>query len=239
MAKTYGYVKARVISSPRIKGSRHKQEIQYHLHVDLAVPNKTGGTDTWDVAINVGTNDADDLLQYRLALDFHHPLLPSLKKSPKGFRDLTAADELPAFDFLRSDILAETGSWRVSDVMDGEPDREPYRSIARLLQKARSTNADVYVFGRTYKGGDLGIHDVHMNQGSTSNTFLNNGNDNNDHNDVWQDGAVLIDFGDPEWASYFTAFTQQLVPTDDLGNPVKEAHEINDDDPGTQTAPAG
>jgi hypothetical protein len=101
-------------------------------------------------------------------------------------------DALPALDFLRSDALAETGAWRVSDVMDGEADREPFRSVARQLQKAREAKADVYVFGRTYEGGDLGIHNVHMNQGSTSAAFLNNGTDNNDHNDVWQDGAVLI-----------------------------------------------
>ncbi len=236
MAKNYGVVKCRVMSASRIKGSRHKREIQYHLHVDLAVPNKSGGVDPWDTAINVGTNDADDLLQYRLALDFHHPLIAKLKSAKRGFLDLTGIGEPPALDFLRSDILAETGSWRVSDIMDGEPDREPYRSLARLLDKARSSNADVYVFGRTYEGGDLGIHDVHMNQGSTSDSFLNKGNDNNDHNDVWQDGAVLIDFGQPEWTAYFTAFTQQLVPTDDLGNPAKDAHELNNDDPGEMAA---
>jgi uncharacterized protein YukJ len=134
---------------------------------------------------------------------------------------------------MRSDFLAETGAWRTSDLMDGGTDREPYASLARLLSKARATNADVYVFGRTYEGGDVGIHDVHMNQGSTG-AFFNHGTDANDHNDVWQDGAVLIDFGDPEWAAYFTAFTQQLVPTDDLGNPEDGAHEITDDDPGSE-----
>jgi uncharacterized protein YukJ len=232
MSKTYGYVKAQVTSEPRIQSSRQKREIQYHLHVSLAVPNASGSTDAWDVAVNVGTNDADDLLRYRLALDFHHPILGALKNAPRGFRNLTGLSELPAFDFLRSNILAETGDWRQSDVMDGEGDREPYRTLARLLTKARSKKADVYVFGRTYQGGDLGIHDVHMNQGSTGD-FLNRGNDDNDHNDVWQDGAVLIDSGEPEWSAYFTAFTQQLVPTDKLGNPVEGAHEIADKDPGS------
>lgn len=236
MAKTYGVVKARVISEPRVKGSRHKQEIQYHLHVNLAVPDENGRTSTWDVAINVGTNDADDLLQYRMALDFHHPVIATLKESPNGFRELTGDDALPALDFMRSNVLDETGDWRKSDVMDGEPDREPYRSVARLLERARQSEADVYVFGRTYEGGDLGIHDVHMNQGSTSSAFRNNGTDDNDHNDVWQDGAVLVDFGQPEWAGYFTAFTQQLVPTDERGNPTTSAHAITDQDPGTEAA---
>jgi uncharacterized protein YukJ len=53
-----------------------------------------------------------------------------------------------------------------------------------------------------------------------------------DHNEVWQDGAVLVDQGQPEWAAYFTAFTQQLVPTDDRGNPAKDGHEIDTGDEG-------
>src|SRR5262249_32298174 len=89
-----------------------------------------------------------------------------------------------------------------------------------------------------------GIHDVHMNQGS-SGSFLNNGrDDHNDHNEIWQDGAVIVDFGQPECSAYFTAFTQQMVPTDDLGNPEKQSHEIQDSDPGSldgnyRTVPAG
>lgn len=72
-----------------------------------------------------------------------------------------------------------------------------------------------------------------MNQGS-SGGFINNGHDDhNDHNDVWQDGAVLVDLGEPEWAGYFTAFTQQKVPTDGRGNPASGSHGITDSDDGS------
>jgi uncharacterized protein YukJ len=104
--------------------------------------------------------------------------------------------------------------------------RSAVASLMRLFRNAMAKNADVYIFGRKYTSGGLGIHDVHMNQGSTG-SFVNNGvDDHNDHNDVWQDGAVLVDLGDPEWVGYFTAFTQQLVPTDDLGNPKQGGHSI-------------
>jgi len=143
----------------------------------------------------------------------------------QGFKDLTGTEDLPALDFLRGEILDETGDWRDSDVMDGSRLAEPVASLLRLFDNARSKNADVYIFGRKYTDGP-GIHDVHMNQGS-SGSFLNNGvDDHNDHNDIWQDGAVLVDLGEPEWAGYFTAFTQQLVPTDDLGNPKRGGHPI-------------
>jgi hypothetical protein len=58
MTLRYGHVRAKVISVTGLKASRHRNEIQYHLHASMRV-----GAQTWDVAINVGTNDADDLLQ--------------------------------------------------------------------------------------------------------------------------------------------------------------------------------
>ena len=65
-----------------------------------------------------------------------------------------------------------------------------------------------------------------MNQGSTKGFLHRPGDDGNDHNDVWQDGALFVRLGEGAWAAYFSAFTQQLVPTDDLGNPVPEASPI-------------
>jgi uncharacterized protein YukJ len=227
----YGFIKCTVSGGIRIKGTRRKHETQYHLHANLEVPGTEG---PWDVAVNVGTSDSDDLLRYRLVLDFHHPLIAQLTAVQPGVTDVTDTDALPALDFLRSDLLAETGKWRDSDVMDGSDDREPYRSLARLLQNANANGWTTYFFGRFYTEGGNGIHDIHMNQGSTGAFLHRSGDDSNDHNDVWQDGAVLVDRGDEGWAAYFTAFTQQAVPTDDLGNPVSNAHEITDDDPGSE-----
>lgn len=221
MALPYGFVKARMTSGPRMKASRHRSEIQYHLHFSLRV----SGAD-WDVAVNVGTNDADDLLKYKLVYDFRHGLIQTLAAAPAGANELTGQGALPALDFVRGDVLANTGAWRDSDVMDGSGSPEPVASLQRLLVKAHAAQADVYVFGRFYTGGDSGIHDTHMNQGSTGGFVHRPGDDSNDHNDIWQDGAVLVDLGEPEWAAYFAAFNQQLVPTDDFGNPRPGARTI-------------
>lgn len=214
MALPYGFVKAKIVSEPKLKSSRHHNEIQYHLHVSMLVDG-----DKWDVAINVGTNDADDLLKYKLIFDFRHPIVQTLAAAEAGSQDLTGQSALPALDFLRSDLLANTGKWRDSDVMDGSDAVEPVATLGRLLSKARRETLDSYVFGRFFKEGD-GIHDVHLNQGSKSGFIHRPGDDSNDHNDVWQDGAVMINVGEPEWAAYFSAFNQQFVPTDDLGNPL-------------------
>jgi|SRR5271165_151850 len=235
MALTYGCLKCKIVTDPVLKSSRHKNEIQYHLHSTLEITAQDGSTQQWDSAINVGTNDSDDLLKYKLVYDFHHPVIGNLKASASGFADLTNTDTLPALDFLRSDLLSETGPWRDSDIMDGSDQVEPVASLLRLLRKARAGKFDVYVFGRKYTDG-LGIHDVHMNQGSQK-SFLNNGkDDHNDHNDVWQDGAVVVDLGQPELSAYFTVFTQQLVPTDELGNPDEESHPVSVSDDGSEAS---
>lgn len=221
MTLPYGFVKAKMASEPHLKPSRHHHEIQYHLHFSLLVD---GGN--WDVAVNVGTNDADDLLKYKLVFDFRHPIIQMLASAEAGPQDLTDKDALPALDFLRStDLLSNTGKWRDSDVMDGSDQTEPVASLRRLLTRAHQESRDVYIFGRFYSEGN-GIHDVHLNQGSTSSFMHRAGDDSNDHNDVWQDGAVMVDLGEPEWAAYFSAFSQQLVPTDELGNPLPDSITI-------------
>jgi len=232
MALTYGFLKCKIVSDPALKASRHKNEMQYHLHSTLEVAEDDGSTRQWDSAINVGTNDSDDLLKYKFIFDFQHPIITTLKAARSGFSDLTEAEHLPALDFLRSDVLNETGTWRNSDIMDGSNQVEPVASLLRLLNKAHAGNFDVYVFGRKYTDG-FGIHDVHMNQGSQG-SFLNNGvDDHNDHNDIWQDGAVIVDTRQPELAAYFTVFTQQLVPTDKLGNPDADSHPVELADDGS------
>jgi uncharacterized protein YukJ len=222
MSLKYGFVKSKVKTVVGLKAAGHGREIQYHVHLTLALPSGN-----WDVAINVGTNDADDLLKYKLVYDFHHPITQTLAAAAEGYSDLTDADALPALDFMRSDVLVETGAWRESAVMDGTENAEPIPSLLRLVDAAMQKGLDLYVFGRVYTEGN-GIHDTHMNQGSTGHNFLHTkGNDNNDHNDIWQDGALMVDLDGTQWAAYFAAFEKQEVPTDALGNPLPNGGPIS------------
>ena len=221
MTLPYGYAKGKIVTTPQLKPTQRPHEVQYHLHFGLSVAGAQ-----WDIAVNVGTTDADDLLKYKLPFDFRHPVLATLQSAAPGSHDLTGQDALPALDFQRSDFLANTGNWRDSSVMDGSDTVEPVATLQRLLLRAKQSNLDVYVFGRFYSEGD-GIHDVHMNQGSKGEFIHRPGNDSNDHNDIWQDGAVLVDLGTPQWALYVAAFDQQWLPTDDLGNPTADSKPIS------------
>jgi len=220
MSLPYGFVKAKIVSRPVLRRTPRHHETQYHLHVGLMVAGAK-----WDVAINVGTNDADDLLQFKLVFDFRHPIIQTLSAIEPGSQDLTGQENPPAIDFLRSDLLDNTGNWRASDVMDGTDAPDPAGSLKRLLDRAMELHFDVYVFGRFYSEGN-GIHDTHMNQGSTKGFIHRPDDDSNDHNDIWQDGGVIVDVGEAQWVAYFAAFSQQLVPTDDLGNPQPDARPI-------------
>ncbi|WP_144147432.1 DUF2278 family protein [Paraburkholderia sp. BCC1884] len=221
MSLAYGFVKAKIKTVVGLKASGHGKETQYHIHLTLAVPSGD-----WDVAINVGTNDADDLLQYKFLQNFQHPLTSTLAAAPEGYNSLTATRAFPALDFIRSNVLDQTGAWTPSDLMDGTDKPEPIPSVLQLVNAAKQKGLDLYVFGREYTEGN-GIHDTHMNQGSSGANFLHKaGDDHNDHNDIWQDGALLVDAGGAQWTAYFAAFQQQRVPTDDLGNPLPDAKPI-------------
>lgn len=216
MPLPYGFLKGRVLKGPHLQSKPHHKEIQYHLHVSIEIDGAP-----WDVAINVGTSDDDDSLQYKFAFDFHHPVVETLKAATAGQSDLTGRKALPALDFLRSDVLSGTGDWRRSDPMDGTDHVEPAATMSRLLWRAHDAGWTVYAFGRFYDDGD-GAHDIHMNQGSTGDAYRNDGVEPPPHwdgNDIWQDGALIIDRGQQGLAAYFARFTQQVTPTDDRGNP--------------------
>ena len=127
-------------------------------------------------------------------------------------RILRKRTHCPLSTFCAVTYWMETGSWRDSDVMDG-----------RLLSKAHSSAADVYIFGRNYTDGSPGIHDVQMNQGSSGSFVNNSRDDHNDHNDIWQDGAVVVDLGQPECAASFRRLRSKLFPPIISGIPCQGA----------------
>lgn len=79
LRKIYGS-KIVLICPEKKQASRHENEMQYQLHSTLEVTANDGSAQQWDSAINVGTNDSGDLLQYKLIFDFHHAIVTTLKE---------------------------------------------------------------------------------------------------------------------------------------------------------------
>ena len=117
MTLPYGFVKAKLTSLPRLQSKQVNahgaEELQYHLHFSLDVNGAS-----WDTAVNVGTDNASDLLKYKIVQGFKNPVAETLRAA-QGAVDLTGKTALPALDFLRSSILEGTGAWLDSSVLDG------------------------------------------------------------------------------------------------------------------------
>jgi uncharacterized protein YukJ len=72
----------------------------------------------------------------------------------------------------------------------------------------------IYVFGEPFSSGDLGVHNIHQNQGDPSGTswWYENG--------IWQDGATIIEKSDGTITAFINKFTSQSYITDGNGHPV-------------------
>ena len=84
----------------------------------------------------------------------------------------------------------------------------------------------VYVFGEPFaplEPGNIGMHDVHMNQGDPPPTpgAPNYNQQLNWYNNsgTWQDGGVLIEHGDNTVEGFFIKFLTQTMNTGDDGHP--------------------
>lgn len=82
------------------------------------------------------------------------------------------------------------------------------------LEPHLKTATRIYLFGEPYRDGDLGVHNVHMNQGDPAGSrwYASNG--------IWQDGAVACESADGEVAVWQIRFMTQSMTTDENGHPI-------------------
>jgi uncharacterized protein YukJ len=98
--------------------------------------------------------------------------------------------------------------------------------LVNHLRKAQSNDATIYIYGERFDN-PLGMHDVHMNQGSNSHTVHNNGRPLNSSDGVYQDGCILLQYKN-HWEAIFLAFQSQSWCTDDVdGNKIEECYIFN------------
>jgi len=86
----------------------------------------------------------------------------------------------------------------------------PDNDLADFFKKRIDTeeckkNANIYVYGGYFDTG-LGLHEVHMNQGSIERF--------EDSNGVYQDGCILLEYPGDHWEAIFLAFQSQSWCTD-------------------------
>jgi uncharacterized protein YukJ len=226
--KNYGVWKATPTSFRAERNAEDPRSPHGYLNFKDGVSTKSLSS-----AINVKSTSSDSRLVYWLMQDVKHALRGKLAALDMGWHDVQRGDRGPpdgvALDLLRSGIV-EVGAGRLlpHDVPGGGNDivdfLEPF--FMNAIQKA----ATVYLYGEQYSGRD-GVHDVHMNQGSSGGFSSQNG--------VYQDGGILLEYPDGHWEAFLIAFASQAVKTNDkTGN--AEGPEFGEflDKPGSEQPPS-
>jgi uncharacterized protein YukJ len=182
---------------------------------------------SYRIAVNARSSVHPHDLLYRKQDPFAHPLLAQLVGLPVGLTSARGRPEL-ALDYVRGNFVQR-------DAMEVAPFQHdgPHNDLRDYLeptieQGIADDSIAFYAFGEPWGPeprdpdqyfGFLpgrGIHDIHMNQGSSGSHQSSNG--------VNQDGALLIHFGaENRWAAVFLAFQSQSWSTDaTTGHPVAD-----------------
>jgi len=218
--KSYGVLKGRAVDR-KIELESSSPHFQVHVQADKL---------DFRLAINVKSVQAPFDLLYFLDDNFKHPITEQLAKLNPGFNEIQESDRKAggiALDYIRGNLVNVT---QMKPLPFNKPgvDNDLNELIELYIQRAiASPEAQIYAFGeRWYEEGKPdkifrflpgnGVHDIHMNQGSSGKFQKDNG--------VYQDGGLMIHFpARNQWVAAFFAFQSQSFHTDDVhGNPLPD-----------------
>jgi len=138
---------------------------------------------------------------------------------PQGF---TALDKQPnglSLDYIRENLVDLTQMDKLNVAGDKEDEGIADMLTTQLVNVMRAQDARLFIFGSRFDDGakfssfdlDVGIHDIHMNQGSKGSHASSNG--------IYQDGALLAFYpSEKRWSAVFLKFASQGETTDAQGN---------------------
>jgi uncharacterized protein YukJ len=130
-----------------------------------------------------------------------------------------------AIDYIRSKLFNPCNmkinkhniSWSDNDLVD---------FLIKHMKEAQYKDATIYIYGEPFDN-PLGMHDVHMNQGSNPLVTSGSGRFLKGSDGVYQDGCILLQYKS-HWEAIFLAFRSQSWCTDDVsGHKIQECHIYN------------
>jgi uncharacterized protein YukJ len=193
----------------------------YQIHVRADAIN-------YRVAVNVRSAQSPPDLLYLAVEDFAHPVLTALNDLENGFTAIPSVPGGAALDYIRGNLFDRTAVRPLPNDVPG-PDNDLSEKIDHFVGRVMNDpDARVYAFGQRwgpeagipdkifgFRPGN-GIHDIHMNQGSSGRFARDNG--------VWQDGGLFLHYPNQnQWVAFFLAFQSQAWHTDDAtGHPLTD-----------------
>ncbi|MDQ3849816.1 MAG: DUF2278 family protein, partial [Actinomycetota bacterium] len=193
-------------------------------HFQVRLGDEAGTS--YRIAVNVQSQQSPPDLLYLIDDDLRHPVTTALDALASGWHPLPPRPDGPNLDFIRANLF-DRARMRVLPAEVAGPDNDLADLLDHYVQRAiGDPTARVYAFGQRwgpeqgtpdkvfgFEPGN-GVHDIHMNQGSSGRFRRDNG--------VWQDGGLLVRFpGESRWVAIFLAFQSQAWHTDDTtGDPI-------------------
>ncbi|WP_267904589.1 DUF2278 family protein [Streptomyces apocyni] len=145
---------------------------------------------------------------------------------PQGYHELTRAPGSGALDFIRHPALAAKPGCAfptklplpLQKLLGPLFSPRPWTAgtnldAARALEPILVPGRRVLVFGEPFESPDLGMHNIHQNQGDPL------GSQWWDENGIWQDGATLTRRDDGRYDVFLSKFSTQTDHTDEDGHP--------------------
>jgi len=169
------------------------------------------------IAVNARSQIPPHALLYRRRDPFDDPITGRLDGLAPGLTDLRNARPDLALDYVRGGMV-DRASMQVAPFRQSGPRNDLREFLIPLLRQAIDSGGRVYAFGETWGPEPApdryfgfrpgrGIHNIHMNQGSSGRFRRDNGPN--------QDGALMLRLGDPQrWVALFFAFQSQSWTTD-------------------------
>jgi uncharacterized protein YukJ len=205
----YGVLKGKVVNKSR--GSATDPTPHYEIQVKASGKN-------YRVAVNVQSQQPPSEVLYLVDENFHPPHAQDLKSLSGTFTLLAKNDDI-AIDYVRSRLFDTTKMKPLPANLPGKNNDLEDLVDKYVTLAMTKPGAMLYAFGARFgpqSGKDrefgfspqLGVHDIHMNQGNTGRFVSDDG--------VFQDGALFINLpqGD-QWIALFLAFQSQSFHTDD------------------------
>lgn len=193
---------------------------QYY-HGNLKVRTPTG---VYHCAIDVDSHSLPNGVLWRV-VELRPSMLKGVGVLADGWHPLIATRVSGALDYIRNPDLKRRRLGCLAAPLGGIlrhmslPVDQPWRSGVSLdalneLEPLVAHAARVFVFGEPFNGGDLGVHNVHQNQGDPI------GSQWSPSNGIWQDGATIIQRMDGSFAAFCNKFKTQSDRTDANGRPL-------------------
>lgn len=205
----YGVLKGKAIETK--KGTGNTPHFQILVSDDKLL---------FRIAVNVESQEPPSDVLYFVDENFHHPVIDLLAPLPMGYHPVEKEAGGMAIDFIRGNLFDTSRMVSLPHNIPGE-DNDLNELVQKYVAKAIAMeSSEIYAFGERWGPEDVrdkffgfipgnGIHDIHMNQGS-SDRFMK-------YDGVWQDGCLIIHLPDEnKWIGIFLAFQSQCFHTDDV-----------------------